>query len=346
MADLGAPWPGAVAVSGGGDSLALMHLLRGWAKDARVAPPVVLTVDHGLQQGSVVNARKVLAWAKKAGLKAHRLVWKGTKPATGVEAAAREARYALMGAWCRAQGIGALYVGHTSDDQAETFLLRLARGSGLDGLSAMRPLAPYPLAQFRELAVARPLIAVERQALRDHLCTLGQGWLDDPMNEDPRFGRVRVRSGWLALEAMGLTRERLADAAAHLGRAREALDMVTDAVLARVSRSLEGAILIDPVALTAAPREIGLRALARLLMVASGQVYRPRFDRLERLFDAIAQGRIGAGATLHGCKIAPAPRSKAGFGPGTLTIVRERPHRLQKGTKSAVRRRTSEETGF
>jgi tRNA(Ile)-lysidine synthase len=326
MAALGAPWPGAVAVSGGGDSLALMHLLHGWAKRARLAPPLVLTVDHGLQDDSTAHARSVLRWARKLGLKAHGLRWDGAKPRGDIEAAAREARYRLMGAWCRKHGIAALYVGHNRDDQAETLLLRLARGSGLDGLAAMRPISPYPVTGFVELSVVRPLMAFDRDTLREHLTAGGQEWIEDPMNGDARFGRVRVRD---ALATLGIPAERLADAAAHLGRAREALDAVTAAVLRRACRSDGNAILVEAAALTAAPREVGLRALARLLMTVSGQAYRPRFERLERLFDRIADGRLGAGCTLHGCKIAPVPAGRAHFSGFTLAISPEKGRKLR-----------------
>jgi tRNA(Ile)-lysidine synthase len=303
MARLGAPWPGAVAVSGGGDSLALMHLLGDWAKRKGAAPPVVLTVDHGLQENSPAYARDVLRWARRAGLKAHALRWKGVKPRGDIEAQARDARYRMMAAWCRAHGIVALYVGHTRDDQAETFLLRLARGSGLDGLSAMRAVSPCPA--DAAVVLVRPLITFERDALREHLTSRGQEWIEDPMNGDPRFGRVRIREALGALGSAGLTAARISDAAAHLGRARQALDAVTGAVLRRACRPDGNAILIEAAALAAAPREVGLRALAQVLMTVSGQAYRPRFERLERLFDAIAQGSLGGGCTLHGCKIAP-----------------------------------------
>lgn len=296
MARLEAPWPGAVAVSGGGDSLALMHLLARWAEKTRKTPPVVLTVDHGLQPGSAATARKVARWARDAGLRAHVLTWKGAKPKSDIEAEARMARYALMAHWCRGKGIDALYVGHTSDDQAETFLLRLARGSGLDGLSAMRAISPCPGAD--DIRLVRPLLGFEREPLRAGL----NEWIEDPMNGDPRFGRVRIRE---ALAVLGVSNARVADAAAHLGRAREALDAVTAAVLNRACRRRGDAILVEAAALLSAPREIGLRALARLLMGVSGQAYRPRFERLERLFDRLKDGRLGGGCTLHGCRIVP-----------------------------------------
>jgi tRNA(Ile)-lysidine synthase len=323
MAAAGAPWPGAVAVSGGSDSLALMFFLRDWAKDAGLPPPVVLCVDHALRQESAGEARKVMRWAKAAGLRARLLVRKSKAPRADIEAAAREARYRLMGEWAQRNDVKAIYVGHTRDDQAETFLLRLARGSGVDGLAAMRTVAPYPLQEFRGLALVRPLLAFGREVLRDALRARHQGWLDDPMNADPRFARVRIRNAWPTLEAIGLSKDRLADAAAHLARARAALDTVSQAVLARACRFDRAEALLDPVALTGAPRELGLRALAVVLMKVSGNPYRPRFERLERLFDQIGQGSLGAGSTLHGCRIGPAPAARALYGPGTLLVRRE-----------------------
>src|SRR5262249_38084384 len=119
-----------IGVSGGGDSLALMRLAADWAlgADGRLT---VLTVDHGLHNGSAGQAKRVVREAKRAGLPACILTWRGKKPATGIEEAARAARYRLMGEWCRENGADAILLAHTRDDQAETFLLRLARGSGV-----------------------------------------------------------------------------------------------------------------------------------------------------------------------------------------------------------------------
>jgi len=327
MRAAGAPWPAAVAVSGGSDSLALMFLLCDWAKKARLPPPFVLCVDHQLRAGSAGDARQVRRWAKAAGLRGVILVRKGEVPQADIEADAREARYRLMGDWASDNGVRAIYVGHTRDDQAETFLLRLARGSGVDGLSAMRTVSPYPLDGFGALALVRPLLDMDRNALRADLAARGQPWLDDPMNADPRFARVKIRNAWPALEAAGLSKARIANAAAHLLRAREALEVASAAVLTRGCR-LQGAdALIDPVALIGAPRELGLRSLARVLMTVSQTHYRPRFERLERLFDAILGGALGAGRTLHGCRIGPAPAAIALFGKGTLLIRREKSRR-------------------
>jgi tRNA(Ile)-lysidine synthase len=321
----GALWPGAVAVSGGGDSVALMLLLAAYAKQAKLPPPIVLTVDHGLRPDSAKDAKAVARMADDAGLKAHVLTFKGAVPKADIEAEARNARYRLMGEWLTANKIGALYVAHTMEDQAETFLLRLARGSGLDGLSAMRSIARYPLAGFDLVRLVRPLLEFPRAALRDYLKSKKQSWLEDPMNADPRFARSKLRAAWPQLEAVGLTASRVADAAEHLGRAREALEGMTEALLARAAKFDAECALLDAVRLKMAPREVGLRALAAALSRVSGEAYRPRFGRLERLFDSIRDGTLAGGATLHGCIVAPAPRTISAFGTGTLAVTREKP---------------------
>ena len=314
------PWPGAVALSGGGDSLALMHLLARWAKSQNAPAPPVLIVDHGLRKKSAAEAKRAAGWAKALGLVAHLLTWTGKKPKTDIEAAARDARYRLMGEWAAKNGIAAIYLGHTEDDQAETFLLRLARGSGLDGLSGMRGLAPYPLAGFESLRLVRPLLHEPRDILRSYLGVLKQDWLDDPMNDDPRFARVRIRKVRQILEEAGLSARRIADAAGHLSRARAALDDMTANLITRACRLEKSGALVDAAALAAAPHEIGLRAFAGILMSVSGAQYRPRFARLNFLFGRIRAGELGNGASLAGCNIGPAPKRQADFGPATLWV--------------------------
>jgi tRNA(Ile)-lysidine synthase len=331
MAGHTAPW--AVAVSGGGDSLALMHLLAGFARQEGLPAPIVLTVDHGLRKASAMDAKKVAAWAKRLGLAAKVLTWRGKKPKTGIEAAARQARYRLMGDFLVKHRIATLFVGHNQDDQAETFLMRLARGSGLDGLAGMQPRAPWPVEGFAGLMLARPLLGIGREHLRAYLRVRGQAWLEDPMNEDATFDRVKVRKAQGALTAAGLTAARIAAAAAHLARARESLDVMTAAVVLRAARKREeGGVLLDAAALAAAPREVGLRALASVLMAVGEQAYRPRFESLERLFDQIAGARLQGGATLHGCQIRPLDNKEKEFAPFTLAVTRENPRKTVSST--------------
>jgi len=314
----------ALAVSGGGDSVALMHLFAQWRKAASAVPPIVLIVDHGLRGGSAEEAGKVQAWAQAAGFTAHILSWRGRKPISGIEGKAREARYALLGEWCTAHDVPNLFVAHTLEDQAETFLLRLGRGSGVDGLSAMRPRGPFPLAGFDSVQVLRPLLEIGRAELRAFLTARGTAWLEDPMNEDSRFARVRLRKALPTLEAAGVSPRRIAEAARHLARAREALEAATQAFLAQHAR-LEGGdfALLDAAALARPNRETGLRALSSVLMLVSGSAYRPRFKRLEALFDSITGGTFNGARTLCGCRIGRAPKARAVFGPATLLIARE-----------------------
>jgi len=300
-----------------------MVLVAEWARANGCALPAVLTVDHGLRPGSASDAKTVVRAAKTLGLKAQVLTWRGVKPSGNIEAAAREARYALMGAWCRDHGIRTLFVGHTCDDQAETFLIRLARGTGLDGLAAMAPSSSWPVPGFADLVLARPLLNLDREALRKFLVSRGLKWADDPMNADDRFVRSRIRAAWPILEQAGLTKGRIADAALHLARARSALETGTEALLAQASATEATGIVLDPGAIAAAPREIGLRALASVLRSVSGAAYRPRFDRLESLFDAVISGQFRQARTLHGCRVGPAPKAFAKFGPSTVLIVRE-----------------------
>ncbi len=317
-----------LALSGGGDSTALMKLLGNWAKaDGRSGAKSsldALIVDHGLRSGSSGEAKKVASAARAAGWRAHILKWSGDKPKSNIEDAARRARYALMGKWCQKHKTRFLFVAHTRDDVAETFLLRLGRGSGVDGLSAMRAVAPYPLAGFGELAIARPLLDFGREELRCYLESEGVAWLEDPMNKDPRFSRVRVRALMPALEAAGLSQQRIVDAARHLARARAALDADTDELLrAHASIDASGKFLVDRRALCAAPREIGLRALSQLIVEVSGASYRPRFECLMALYSALCATPKFRARTLHGCRIGLAPKRLQLFGEGTLEIRRE-----------------------
>lgn len=322
--------PVAVAVSGGGDSLALMHLMAAYCAENGFPAPQVVTVDHALRPGSDTESQKVADWAKAAGLVATLLTRTGPVPQSDIEAEARLARYQLMGTWAKAEGIKTILLAHTEDDQAETFLMRLIRGSGVDGLSAMQPVAPYPLSDFADdLVIARPLLGMHRTALRRYLRQKGCDWIEDPMNDDPRFTRVRLRKAWPELAALGFNSQRLADTAKHLSRVRKTLEEATKDLQGRITHSCDAGCLIDGNALVNSDAEIALRLISSVLMDVGGQVYRPRFARLERLYEAVLAGKLGAGRTLHGCKIGRAPRRMAHFGPSTILISVEKTRKTE-----------------
>ena len=291
----------AVAVSGGPDSLALALLAAPWAA-GRGGILTALVVDHGLGEGSARAANRAVEWLAARGTAGVTLTWEGSKPKTGVQAAAREARYRLLGEWCAANGVLHLLTAHHRDDQAETVLLRLAAGSGLDGLAAMPPVQETPWGR-----ILRPLLGVGRSRLRATLDSLGQGWIDDPANDDPAFARARLRRSAAVLAREGLTSDRLAATAGRIAAAREVLEADTAALLARCASVLPaGYALVDRGALAAAPTDLSRRALERILGCIGGRRYAPRRARLDPLLHDLRGPRAMIPRTLAGCAIRPA----------------------------------------
>ncbi len=288
----------AIAVSGGADSLALCLLADAWAR-RRGGRVSALTVDHGLRPGSADEARAVGRWLKTRGLDHHVLRWRGAKPASGVQAAARTARYRLLGTWCREAGVLHLALAHHLDDQAETFLMRLGRGSGVDGLAAMSAIVEKPSAR-----VVRPLLGVAKVRLQATLRGLGQDWIEDPSNRDPGFARTGARAALSGLAAAGLSADVLAQTASGLARARIALEDAAAALAATCcSVYPEGYVRIDGPALAAAPAEISLRVLGRVLASVGGAAHGPGREKLERLHARLVGGGADAGRTLGGCRV-------------------------------------------
>ncbi len=284
----------AVAVSGGPDSLALCLLADRWAR-RRAGAVVGLIVDHGLRPEAAREARQTAAWLAARRIGAQVLTWEGDKPTAGIQAAARRARYRLLGDWCRAAAVLHLLSAHHQGDQAETVALRQARASGPDGQAAM--------AAVRELAglrLLRPLLGVPKAALQAVLEAEGQPWLDDPSNRAPGFARTRLRAD------PGLDAARLARLAGEHGAARAAWDAALAAWLARHVRIFAaGFVLVAQADLAAAAPAIAGRALQRMLLAVGGRPYPPRRARLERLLDELRADRPSAGRTLAGCRLLP-----------------------------------------
>ncbi|MDA8231909.1 MAG: tRNA lysidine(34) synthetase TilS [Magnetospirillum sp.] len=288
----------AVAVSGGPDSLALALLAADWAA-ARGGRAHCLTVDHRLRPQSTAEAETVGGWLAARGIAHAILPWTGEKPQADLQRAARDARYALLRGWCRERGFLHLLLAHHRDDQAETLLLRLGRGSGVDGLSGMA--CVHEAADAR---LVRPLLGLPRARLAATLSARGQPWIEDPSNANPAFARVRMRQLLPDLAPEGLTSRRLAETARRLGRARAALEEGVAAAAARwVVLHPAGFATIDAQAFALLPDEIGLRLVSRLVMAVGGGVYPPRRERLERIHAALS-GTAFSAATLGGCRLA------------------------------------------
>lgn len=174
----------AIAVSGGGDSLALFRLVASSRGDV-----AALTVDHGLRIEAAQEARQVASWCRDLGIGHHILKWNHAGVASGLQAKARAARYDLMSEWCLKHGATVLLTAHTADDQAETVAMRSLRTSSDKSLAAI-----WPETNWNGIRIMRPLLSVTRAELRDHLTAIGQDWIEDPSNRDPKFERVRIRS--------------------------------------------------------------------------------------------------------------------------------------------------------
>ncbi|MBN8913551.1 MAG: tRNA lysidine(34) synthetase TilS [Rhizobiales bacterium] len=315
-----APFKRAVlAVSGGPDSMALMLLAARWVRSGQATPGLaveVATVDHGLRAGSAREAAWVAERAKALGFRHTTLVWGGNKPGSALQARAREARYALLVAHARAETPAAVVTAHTADDQAETLLMRLGRGSGLDGLAGMAP--ARSLLQDGSVQLVRPLLGVAKGFLTALLKEQGERWIEDPSNERLDFERVRIRAAHDHLSALGLSNDKLALSAARLTRAREALEQTTDARLAALVDFHDGVFAsLDRGAWEREPEEIRVRLLQRLLATFGGEAKPAQLSQIEAIAAMLARGRPVA-QTLGGCIVSQ--------GRTTLRLYREPAH--------------------
>lgn len=375
--------PLALAISGGADSMALMHLVACWAAlpevkakwaewwrnsladnpDARLFPPaidvhglkppnwleaaldidalkraggppqvVVLTVDHGLRPEAAREAEWVASEAERLGFPCEVLRWQGEKPRTGIQVAAREARRALMLDVLRSEasalriiGLGGAYrlawnaadrvlvTAHHREDQAETFLMRLARGSGIEGLSAMRGLdtavrepTPERPSSFA-VHLLRPLLGVSKSRLVATLRAWGQAWVEDPSNTDERFERVRWRKFLAQAGDLGLTAEKIALAARRLGDAEQSLRILkNEPASASTIEVSTGLCAATAVAWLGWNEYLIARTLRQLIRWYGGGAREPELGQLEHIARLLRDERARkecVGLTLGGCKI-------------------------------------------
>ncbi|HEV3185800.1 MAG TPA: tRNA lysidine(34) synthetase TilS [Xanthobacteraceae bacterium] len=294
-----------LAVSGGADSTALMVLARRWRRRRAQGPQLIAaTVDHGLRPGSRAEARAVGILARRLGLRHELLRWRGERPATGIEAAARRVRYRLLAELAQRLSAEAIATAHTLDDQAETVLMRLAAGSGPAGLAGMRP------RDLRDgVVLLRPFLGVRKARLVATLRRAKVAWAEDPMNVDPAFARPRLRAAAGVLVREGLTPERMGRLAERMARYEEVVAAATQAARASLADPRCPGRL-DGRALLAAPQEVALRLLAGEIAACGPLCAKEkplRLQRLEALWDdlrrAIANGR-STRRTLGGALIA------------------------------------------
>jgi tRNA(Ile)-lysidine synthase len=270
----------ALAVSGGSDSMALLRLADRWASSHLPAPILsVLTVDHGLRAGSGAEAARVGEWASALGRDHVTLTWVDPKPLTGIQSKARKARYDLMSAWCLANNADALLTAHTMDDQAETVLMRMRRTTSPDSLSGIPARG-----QWNGLPVLRPLLGLQRNDLRAALNEMGQGWIEDPSNDDPRFERVRVREAIAGFDRNSISVERLAALAQSCARTVQLLDQCATRWISKwVEETDAGVCFVPAEPFRLLPPALQQRILSRIVSHYGGGGLKPERDELQRL---------------------------------------------------------------
>lgn len=310
-----------LAVSGGPDSVALMLLMQSWARQCEgvaAVPLAVATVDHGLRSESRNEAEMVAGWAKSLGLQHRILTWEGAKPASRIQEAARTARYGLLFGHAKEIGADHLLTAHQADDQAETILFRLLRGSGFSGLAGMA------VATRRGALIHfRPLLDCPKEVLIALCEARGQPFFRDPSNENPRFARARLRRLAPILAAEGLDRDALLRLGRRAARADLALDACAEKCRATLNATRVGGAFVGEIGgLAAEPAEILLRIVEAELRLLG--VDKPlRLDRLETL-TASLQVALQKGGAWRGSLAGMAFSLNRG---AVLTICPEKPRR-------------------
>ncbi len=317
-----------LAVSGGGDSMAMLTLAHNWTRVWGVRLWVV-TVNHGLRDEAAAEAQLVAETCAELGHPHATLRWQWDGQGNVMDAA-RRARLRLIDAWRGT--LAHVLMAHTADDVAETFVMRLARGSGVDGLSAMAAARTVDLPNPKTLGaneysgtlpqqwtprkgtamrparfqILRPCLEMTRAELRHYLRTLKGTWIEDPTNDDPSYDRARVRRALSTLSELGIDPATLTNTAHRMARARSALRARAVDVWSKIGTERDGHRdkLIDRDGFAAAERDTQMRILAAVLQFISGNAYRPRAAPLEALLDRLL---AGGGGTLHGCEARAEP---------------------------------------
>ena len=284
-----------VAVSGGGDSVALLQLLHAWGgRDL-----AVVTVDHGLREESLEEAKAVGVLADSMGYSHQILSWDDWDKSGNLQDEARRARRRLMASWARREGISAVVLGHTADDQAETFLMRLARGSGVDGLASMEPLHHED-----GISWLRPMLGVRRADLRSYLSQIGASYVDDPSNEDESYDRIKVRRALGTLGALGIDVPKISETTERLRSAKQVVYTATrDLAQSCCALNEIGELRVDLERLLSGQQALQHRIVSEAVRFVSGSYYAPRAYMVAGLLEQVS-GEFTA-ATLHGCIVRP-----------------------------------------
>ncbi len=280
----------AVAVSGGADSMALAILL----KRSKINF-IALTVDHGLRKESAQEAVQVGKWLRELKIDHVILQWQGSKPSSNIQEEARNARYQIMANYCLSNKINYLLVAHHLNDQAETVLLRLSRGSGIDGLAGMSVIK-----DLYGIKIFRPFLDIPKKTLINFLKEENINWIEDPSNKNEKFKRVKLRNMLEQFEDEDILIKRLSQTAKHMIRARSYIEQQVELSLKDLIIKEQDIIKLNMQIFAKTHPEIALRVLLKIIKIIAKDAYKPRFVKLERLYDDLLASSY-KGATLYGC---------------------------------------------
>ena len=304
-----------VAVSGGPDSMALLHLLAEWRDALGEGAPALLaaTIDHGLRPESAAEARFAAAAAAALGITHTTAKWTGRKPPRGLPAAARAARYHLLRAIAEdaaPSAFSAVATAHTLEDQAETFLMRLARGSGVEGLAEMKRRRAIEPDEHCFVMLVRPLLDIPKARLIATLQSRGATWVEDPSNARLDHERPRMRALLARLEQEGLAAPAIARTAQRLRRAEEALQFADGRFVEDLEIKVDREIYaeFDAQAFQEGPRLLRERLLARLITRFGGSTPPPELSEVEDLV-VVLEGGEAVRATLGGAVVSQGARA-------------------------------------
>jgi len=283
----------AVGVSGGADSLALVLLLKEYFPNCHL---VALTVDHGLRPTSLKEAQYVANVMQKHGIEHHILTWVGKKPKTGIEEQARIARYNLLCDWCHEHHIPYLAIAHHLLDQAETFLMRLIRGSGLYGLASMQEIY-----ELNGIHILRPLLSFHPDSLKAYLREKNIDWVEDESNQCEDFLRVKIRKFLPELtQNIGLEAKHLGLAASNLQKTRAFMEEVVNQHIQRyVHLWSNSGCSFDYAVFSTWHNELKFYVLSELIKKIGQNIYIPEAEALQKLITDLKEADFN-GATLGG----------------------------------------------
>lgn len=288
----------AVAVSGGCDSLALTFALREFCA-AKKIELFAITIDHAVRKNSTEESLQLqkLLTKNKINHEILKINW-ANKPEKNIEASLRQERYKLLTNFCKKNKIKFLFLGHHLGDSAENFLIRLFRGSGLDGLSTM--------ANFLEVSgvkLVRPMLDIAKEELQNYLKTKKIKWFEDETNDDERFLRNKIRNFFATFEEKNLIQKRIKNACDEISEMRDFIDVVVEREMKKVVKFADNSCAIDVKKFKKLNPKIALKILALITMKIGGKEYKPRLAKLKKFYDWILFDEKHKRRDFYGCRV-------------------------------------------